>query len=62
MQGLNAAKYKGFTDCFTTILKEEGVMGFYKGVGPRTARVVLDVALTFSIFGALKRKIAAWIN
>ena len=32
-------------------------MGFYSGVKPRLARVILDVALTFSIFGALKRKI-----
>ena len=32
-------------------------MGFYSGVGPRLCRVVADVALTFSIFGALKRQI-----
>jgi hypothetical protein len=36
---------------------ENGAMGFYSGVKPRLARVILDVALTFSIFGALKRKI-----
>jgi len=38
-------------------MSEAGMMGFYSGVGPRLARVVADVALTFSIFGALKRQI-----
>jgi hypothetical protein len=55
MQGMNAERYKGFLDCFATIMKEEGFMGFYKGVVPRLARVILDVALTFSIYGKLKR-------
>lgn len=32
-------------------------MGFYHGVVPRLARVCLDVALTFSIYGAMKRSI-----
>ena len=55
MQGLDAAKYNGFVGCFTHILTHEGPMGFYKGVGPRLARVILDVAITFSIFNSLKR-------
>ena len=36
-------------------------MGFYSGVGPRLARVILDVALTFSIFGALKRQMQQYL-
>jgi Mitochondrial carrier protein len=36
-------------------MRHEGPMGFYKGVGPRLARVILDVAITFSIFNSLKR-------
>ena len=55
MQGMNADKYGGFTGCFNHILVNEGPMGFYKGVGPRLARVILDVAITFSIFNSLKR-------
>jgi hypothetical protein len=31
------------------------MFGFYSGVGPRLARVIADVALTFSIFGVFKR-------
>lgn len=55
MQGMNADKYNGFMGCFNHILATEGPMGFYKGVGPRLARVILDVAITFSIFNSLKR-------
>ncbi len=50
LQGLDAAKYGGFAGAFTHILQNEGPMGFYKGVGPRLARVILDVALTFTIY------------
>jgi len=55
MQGLQAEKYGGFAGCFSHIMKHEGPLGFYKGVGPRLARVILDVAITFSIFNSLKR-------
>jgi solute carrier family 25 citrate transporter 1 len=60
MQGLEAHKYKGFTDCFGQIYRSEGVVGFYKGVGPRLARVTLDVGLTFAIFNSLKRKLVEY--
>lgn len=55
MQGMDAAKYDGFLDCGKKILAESGPMGFYSGVVPRLCRVCLDVSLTFSIYGALKR-------
>lgn len=61
VQGLEAHKYKGFTDCFGQIYRAEGFMGFYKGVGPRLARVTLDVGLTFAIFNTIKRKITDFI-
>lgn len=57
VQGLESHKYNGFVDCFSQIYRAEGVMGFYKGVGPRLARVTLDVGLTFAIFNSIKRKI-----
>ena len=55
MQSNDAHKYKGIYDCAGSIMRESGPMGFYSGAVPRLARVVGDVALTFSIFGALKR-------
>jgi hypothetical protein len=36
-------------DCFYKILKNEGVLGFYKGCGARLSRVILDVAITFTL-------------
>lgn len=63
MQGLEAQKYGGFLGCGKHILVNEGPFGFYKGVGPRLARVILDVAITFSIFNSLKRlmiRFLAW--
>ena len=50
MQGLEAAKYGGVMGCARHILTTSGPLGFYSGVGPRLARVVLDVAITFSVF------------
>jgi len=50
MQGLEAQKYGGFVGCATYIMKHEGPLGFYKGIVPRLARVILDVAITFSVF------------
>ena len=61
MQGIDAHKYEGFADCFKKIYATQGFMGFYAGVVPRLARVVLDVALTFSIFHGLKRQVTAFI-
>ena len=61
MQGLEAHKYKGFTDCFTSIYRTQGFMGFYMGIGPRLFRVVMDVALTFAIFHQLKRTVAEFV-
>lgn len=57
MQGVNAAQYNGFMDCGRKIYAESGAMGFYSGIAPRLFRVCLDVALTFSIYGTLKRAI-----
>lgn len=55
LQGLEADKYKGVVDCFSQVMRNEGVIGFYSGVGPRMVKVCVDVALTFSIFNGLKR-------
>lgn len=57
MQGVDAHKYNGFMDCGRQIMATTGPMGFYSGVGPRLCRVILDVALTFTIYGAIKRQI-----
>ncbi|CAG9316282.1 unnamed protein product [Blepharisma stoltei] len=49
MQGLEAKKYNGSLHCFFAIAKRDGIRGFYKGAGARLTRVVLDVAITFTL-------------
>ncbi len=61
LQSLEAAKYGGFAGCFSYILRNEGIGGFYKGVGPRLARVILDVALTFTIYNQIRRVVTKFI-
>ncbi len=46
---------------FSYILRNEGIAGFYKGVGPRLARVILDVALTFTIYNQIRRVVTKFI-
>ncbi len=55
MQGLETDKFKGNWGCIKNIFNKEGVFGFYKGVAPRMARVVLDVSLTFSLWQTVIR-------
>jgi solute carrier family 25 citrate transporter 1 len=54
MQGLDAKKFNGSLDCLVSIWKNEGVRGFYKGAETRMLRVVLDVAITFTIVEQIK--------
>jgi solute carrier family 25 citrate transporter 1 len=54
MQGLDAHKFNGPLDCAAKVWQSEGIRGFYKGAVPRMTRVVLDVALTFTLFEHLK--------
>lgn len=55
MQGLESKKYKNGLDCFIQIAKTEGVRGLYKGMVPRLSRVILDVSLTFTLYGQITK-------
>lgn len=48
--------YKGVTDCFCRILKEEGVGAFYRSLPPRLMSVVPMIAIQFSAYEVLKKK------
>lgn len=56
MQGVNG---QGLTvsSTFRQIMETRGFLGFYAGVVPRLSRVVLDAALTFSLFHSIKRAV-----
>jgi len=63
MQGLDAHKYKSTMDCIQQLLKNEGVMALYKGVGPRLARVCCEVAITMSLYGEVVKFLnKVWIT
>ncbi|CAD8159214.1 unnamed protein product [Paramecium octaurelia] len=55
MQGLKAHEYNGVLDCCKQTYQHEGVRGFYKGTVPRLGRVVLDVAITFTLYDYIGR-------
>ena len=57
MQSLEAHRYKNVLDCARQIMVNEGASAFYKGTMPRMSRVVLDVAITFMIYGEIKELI-----
>ena len=58
MQSLNTQTYNSVLGTFRHIYKVDGIYGFYKGVGPRVLQVMIDAALTNSIFQSLKRVIS----
>lgn len=57
MQGLEASRYKSTPDCFVSILKNEGVLAFWKGTGPRLGRVCFSGAITFASYETLMKYI-----
>ena len=48
--------YKGVSDCFYRILKEEGVGAFYRSLPPRLMSVVPMIAIQFGVYETLKSK------
>ncbi len=55
MQGLEAAKYTSTLHCVSSIMREEGLRAFYKGMAPRLTRVCLEVGITMSLYGEVVR-------
>uniref|UniRef100_A0A7S3JG27 Uncharacterized protein n=1 Tax=Euplotes harpa TaxID=151035 RepID=A0A7S3JG27_9SPIT len=62
LQGLNAHKFKGTVDCAKQIVRHEGVMGLYKGVKPRMARVAIEVSVTFASYNAIKETVLKYLE
>ena len=42
--------YKGISDCFQRVLKEEGVTAFYRGLTPRLLSVVPMIGIQFGVY------------
>lgn len=49
MQGIGS-EYKGTIDCFTRIVKEEGILTLWRGATPRLGRLILSGGIVFTIY------------
>jgi len=58
MQGTKATQYSSTIDCFTQILRNEGIKAFYAGVIPRLGRVVPGQGIIFMSFEAIQESLA----
>ncbi|EWM25692.1 s-adenosylmethionine mitochondrial carrier protein [Nannochloropsis gaditana] len=50
--------YKGVWDCFSRVLKEEGLKTFYAPLAPRLVSVVPMIGIQFGVYEFMKRTIA----
>lgn len=46
--------YKGITDAFAKIVKHEGFLGLYAGIGPTLFVAVPNFAISYTVYGTLK--------
>ena len=53
------AQYAGINDCFRTVLKEEGVGAFYRGLTPRLLSVVPMIGIQFGVYEFMKKFMTA---
>ena len=49
------AVYDNLTNCFNTMFKEEGLIGFYKGLSPNLVKGAVATGLHFGFFGVYSR-------
>jgi hypothetical protein len=52
---LEKVEYNGILDTYKKIYKNEGLIGFTKGLGPRLAYIMPAAALTFTFFEYFKK-------
>jgi len=55
---LAGVHYKGVVDCFTRVLREEGLKTFYAPLAPRLVSVVPMIGIQFGVYEFMKRTIA----
>ena len=52
---LSPHAYKGMYDCFTRVLKEEGIEAFYRSLPPRLMAVVPMIAIQFGVYDVVQK-------
>lgn len=61
LQGLDAHKFTGIADVAKQIIKKEGLLGMYRGVKPRMARVAIEVSVTFASYNTIRDAILRYL-
>jgi len=46
--------YKGISDAFAKIVKSEGILGLYAGIGPTLFVAIPNFAISYTVYGSLK--------
>jgi hypothetical protein len=54
---LKGNNYSSTPNAFATILRKEGLAGFYKGIGPNALKVIPNNGIRFLAYEFLKKKI-----
>ena len=57
MQGLDAGRYSGTWDCVRRLLRDDGLLAFWRGTTPRLGRVMCSGAITFTAYEAVMQHI-----
>ena len=53
-------KYLGFLHCLRTIVLEEGLTGFYKGLSPSILKALMTAGSHFAVYEAIVKVIRAY--
>jgi solute carrier family 25 citrate transporter 1 len=61
MMGLEAARFDSSLGCVRELVRAGGVRCLFNGVGPRAARVFVEVGLQFTMFDVIGRKLDSWL-
>lgn len=61
MMGLEASRFDSSTGCLRELMRAGGVRCLFNGVGPRAARVFVEVGLQFTMFDIIGRKLDKWL-
>jgi len=62
MMGLEGKRFNSTVGCTMQLVRAGGVLSLFQGVGPRAARVFVEVGLQFTLFEAIGRQLDALLN
>ena len=52
--GYQGPVYSSMSDCFTSVLKSDGVLGLYRGIGPNFLKAVPAISISYGVYEKIK--------